>query len=350
MKTKTSTYTIGIDLGDKKHAVCVLDAKGGVVSKETLTNHRDSLADLSSRYPGALMVMEVGTHSPWTSRFLRNLGHRVITANARKVRAIYQNIRKSDMNDAEMLARIARTDETLLHPVEHVSEDMQCDLLQIKFRDNLVRQRVNIISSVRFTIKSLGIVLPSPNSESFTRHARKTLRKEHAELLELIKPMLDTIDVMTEKIRDLEKSIAAMAAAKYPECDYLTQIKGVGLLTSLTFILTIGDPTRFKRKRDVAAYLGLVPKRDQSGETDKQLGISKAGDTYLRKLLVGCAQYILGPFGPDTALKRKGLRIAERGGARAKRKAVVAVARNLAVLMLTLWHNEDCYEANPSAA
>lgn len=350
MKTKTSHYTIGIDLGDKKHAVCVLDAKGNAVSKETLINDRDSLTDLSGRFPGALMVMEVGTHSPWTSRFLKNLGHRVLIANPRKVASIYQNHRKSDRNDAEQLARIARTDETLLHPVEHVSVEMQRDLLQIKMRDNLVRQRVNIISSVRFTIKSLGIVLPSPNSESFPRHARKILKKEHADILELVESLLAMIDVMTQTIRDLEKSIVAMAAANYPECDYLTQIKGVGPLTALTFILTIGDPTRFRRKRDVAAYLGLVPKRDQSGETDKQLGISKAGDTYLRKLLVGCAQYILGPFGPDTALKRKGLRIAERGGARAKRKAVVAVARNLAVLLLTLWHDEALYEANPCAA
>lgn len=155
---------------------------------------------------------------------------------------------------------------------------------------------------------------------------------------------------MTEQIRGLEKAIEEMAVEKYPEAEFLTQIAGVGTLTSLTFILTIGDPARFKRKRDVAAFLGLVPRRDQSGETDKQLRISKAGNTYLRKLLVGCAQHILGPFGPDTALKRKGLKIAERGGPRAKRKAVVAVARNLAVLLLTLWHDEAIYQPQRRAA
>jgi transposase len=297
-----------------------------------------------------MMVMEVGMHSPWTSRFLKDLGHRVLVANPRKVSAIYKNVRKSDRNDAELLARIARSDEKLLSPVEHVSEDMQRDLLQIKLRDNLVRQRVDIISSVRFTLKSLGIALPSPNSESFARHARHTLKKEHSDTLTLIEPSLGVLDAMTEQIRKLEKSIAEMATEKYPEYEFLTQIAGVGLLTSLTFILTIGDPTRFARKRDVGAFLGLVPKRDQSGETDKQLHISKAGDSYLRKLLVGCAQFILGPFGPDTALKRKGLKIAESGGARAKRKAVVAVARNLAVLLLTLWHDEAIYQANHRAA
>jgi transposase len=349
-KPNSSSITIGIDLGDRKHAVCVLDAKGEVLKQESITNTRPSLTALSRRYPGALMVMEVGMHSPWTSRFLKDLGHRVLVANPRKVRAIYQNDRKSDRKDAEMLARIARSDETLLHPVKHVSEEMQRDLLQIKLRDNLVRQRVDIISSVRFTLKSLGIALPSPNSETFARHARNKLEKERSDMLVLIEPSLRVLDAMTEQIRRLEKSIAEMATEKYPEYEFLTQIAGVGLLTSLTFILTIGDPTRFARKRDVGAFLGLVPKRDQSGETDKQLHISKAGDSYLRKLLVGCAQYILGPFGPDTALKRKGLKIAESGGARAKRKAVVAVARNLAVLLLTLWHDEEIYQANHRAA
>lgn len=350
MKSKSSAITIGIDLGDRKHAVCVLNAKGEILKQETITNSRGSLAALSRRYPGALIAMEVGMHSPWTSRFLKEQGHRVLVANPRKVHAIYKNVRKSDRNDAELLARMARSDEKLLSPVEHVSEEMQRDLLQIKLRDNLVRQRVDIISSVRFTLKSLGITLPSPNSESFAKKARAILRKEHSDMLALIEPSLCVLDGMTEQIRNLDQSIAAMAAEKYPESEFLSQVGGVGLLTSLTFILTIGDPTRFKRKRDVAAFLGLVPRRDQSGETDKQLRISKAGNTYLRKLLVGCAQYILGPFGPDTALKRKGLKLTEKGGPRAKRKAVVAVARNLAVLLLTLWHDEALYEPDHRAA
>lgn len=155
---------------------------------------------------------------------------------------------------------------------------------------------------------------------------------------------------MTEQIRRLEKAIEELACGKYPEAEFLTQIAGVGTLTSLTFILTIADPTRFRRGRDVAAYLGLVPKRDQSGGTDKQLRISKAGDAYLRRLLVSAAQYALGPFGPDCQLKRKGLELAARGGARAKKKAVVAVARKLAVLMLALWRDEQIYQPQRRAA
>jgi transposase len=299
---------------------------------------------LSRRNPGALMVMEVGMQSPWISRFMSDLGHRVLVANPRKVRAIYKNDRKCDRKDAEMLARIARTDEKLLHPVQHGTEDAQIDLLQIKLRDNLVRQRVDIISSVRFTLKSLGIKLRSPNTTCFARRACKTLTAKHPEMLALVEPSLEVLDSMTAQIRRLEKSIETLACEKYPETEFLTQIAGVGTLTSLTFILTIGDPERFQRRRDVAAYLGLVPRRDQSGDTDKQLRITKAGDTYMRRLLVSAARYILGPFGPDTTLKRRGLKLAERGGARAKKKAVVAIARKLSVLMLSLWNDEEVYE------
>lgn len=123
MKTKTSsTRTIEIDLGDRKHAVCVLDAEGGIVTEQTIANTRESLTKLSAEHPGALVVIEVGMNSPWISRFLEALGHRVLVANPRKLRAIYANDRKCDRKDAEMLARLARCDERLLYPVEHSGE------------------------------------------------------------------------------------------------------------------------------------------------------------------------------------------------------------------------------------
>jgi transposase len=245
-----------------------------------------------------------------------------------------------------LLARIARADEKQLYPIEHGIEDTQLDLLQIKLRDNLVRQRVAIISSVRFTLKSLGIKLRSPNTASFARYARKELETEHANIIPLVEPSLIVLDSVTTQIRELEKAIETIACEKYPETEFLTQIAGVGILTSLTFVLTVGDPARFRRRRDVAAYFGLVPKRDQSGDTDKQLRISKAGDSYMRRLLVNAAQYILGPFGPDCDLKRQGLKLAERGGSGAKKKAVIAIARKLSVLMLVLWYDEELYEPN----
>jgi transposase len=215
MKTPSKQKTIGLDLGDRKHSVCVLDHRGEILKEETITNTRESLRALSKRHPGALMVMEVGMHSPWLSRFLADLGHRVVVANPRKVRAIYHNDRKSDRKDAEMLARLARMDEKLLHPVEHRSEEMQRDLLQIKLRDNLVRQRVDVISAVRFTLKSLGIPLRSPNTACFAKYARKALgSKESAATLALIEPSLAVIDSMTKQIRQLEASLEEMAASK----------------------------------------------------------------------------------------------------------------------------------------
>ena len=351
MKTPSSShYTIGIDLGDRKHAICVLDRDGNAILECFINNDRDDIESFFHEYPKALVAMEVGMHSPWLSRFIEELGHRVLVANARKLRAIYENPRKSDKKDALMLAKLARADESLLSPIEHRSERSQQDLLQIKLRDNLVRQRVNIISSVRFTLKSLGIKTRSPKTAYFTRHLRKQLEETNSGTLALVEPSLRVIDEITNQVKELDKSIETMAKERYPETQFLSQITGVGALTSLTFVLTVEDPNRFKRIRDVGSYLGLVPRRDQSGEVDKELRISKSGDRYLRTLLVNAAHYVLGPFGPGCELKRHGLKLSERGGARAKKKAVIAIARKLSVLMLTLWKNESDYEVEHQTA
>ena len=343
MKNKIPLITVGLDLGDKKHAICVLNQEGEIIDERMITNHRESLRRLSLKYPSSRIACEVGSHSPWIKRFLTELNQEVIVANPRKLRAIYTSDRKSDKNDARMLAKIARIDPRMLHPVEHGSEDAQRDLLQVKLRDNLVRQRVDIISSVRFTLKSLGVTLPSPNTACFAKRCRTLLRGREDALLTMIEPSLQVLDMITQKIRELDRAIEALCETKYPVTKRLRQIVGIGPVTALSFVLTIEDPEMFDQARDVGAYLGLVPRRDQSGCLDKQLRISKAGDAYLRSLLVGCAQYILGPFGPDTDLKRHGLMLAERGGARSKRKAVVAIARKLAVLMLALWKHETDY-------
>lgn len=168
MKNTIPSITIGLDLGDKKHAICVLNADGEIIDERTITNHRESLRSLSKKYPGARIAHEVGTHSPWISRFLSKLGHEVFVANSRKFRAVYTSDRKSDRNDARIIARIARMDPQLLYPIQHGTEEAQRDLLRMKMRDTLVRQRVRVINSVRFTLKSLGITLPkAPSSDYF---------------------------------------------------------------------------------------------------------------------------------------------------------------------------------------
>lgn len=351
MKTNTILETtIGLDLGDKRHAVCVLNSKGEIIEERSICNSRESLSKLIGRYPQARVALEAGSHSPWVSRWLKGLGCEVLVANARKLRAIYQNERKSDALDARMLAKLARVDPSLLHPIEHGSEQAQRDLLRIKLRDNLVRQRVDIISSVRFTLKSLGIRLPSPNTACFAKRARGLLENDDPQLLAMIAPSLEVIDLLTAQIRQLDREIEQLCERDYPQSARLRAIRGVGPITALSFMLTIGRPERFAKPRDVGAYLGMVPKRDQSGSTDKALRISKSGNAYLRRLLVSCAQYILGPFGEDCDLRTRGLKLIERGGRGARKKAVIATARKLSVLMLTLWRHQTDYQPRRQAA
>ena len=273
-------------------------------------------------------------------RLLTDLGCEVIVANSRKLRAIYQNERKSDELDACMIAKLARADVSLLHPVKHGSEPAQRDLLRIKLRDNLVRQRVNVISSVRFTLKALGIRLASPNTNCFVKRTREYLEPRDPELLDMIEGPLRVIDEMTQRIRQLDREIEQLCDERYPETKRLREIRGIGPITALCFVLVIEDPHRIERTRDVGAYVGLVPKRDQSGRSDKELSISKCGNAYLRRLLVSAAQYMLGPFGEECDIRTRGLRLAERGGRGAKKKAVVATARKLSVVMLSVWKNE----------
>ena len=351
MKTKIPPLTIGIDLGDKSHAICVLDNDGDIIEQRSITNRKQSIQRLSKKHPTARMVMETGTHSPWISRLLQDLGHEVIVANARKLRMIYMNHRKSDEADALILARIGRFDPELLYPIQHGSEKHQRDLLQIKVRDTLVRQRVTIICSVRGVLKSLGIKTKSPSSTCFTRRLLENLNPDDPEIIAIVQPSLEVIDLLSEKIKFLDKKVLEMADKEYPETKLLRQISGVGALTALSFLLIIDDPQRFKNSRSVGAYLGLTPKRDQSGDSDKQLRISKAGNPYLRRLLVSASQYALGKFGKDCALRDRGLRLAQRGGPRAKKKAVIATARKLASIMhAMLLKNSDYIAETPKAA
>jgi len=344
-KAQTPSQTvIGIDLGDKKHAVCVMNQAGKVLSETSIPNNKLALERLCQEFPGALVVIEVGTHSPWISRLLQSRGLRVLVANARKVKAIYANKRKCDRLDAEILARLARVDPELLHPLEHRSEQAQSDMLSIKMRDAMVRQRTALIVSLRGSLKSLGTRLPGCSSVSFHKKARLRLAEEDPGLLAMTEPVLAAIECLNKQIATCEEAIERIAAERYPEAARLRQIPGVGPITSLSFVLGVEDPERFPESRDVGAWLGLVPGRDQSGDSDKQMPISREGNRYLRGLLVQSAQYILGHFGPDCELKRYGQRIAERGGKAAKKRAVVAVARKLSVLLLTLWKHQRDYE------
>ena len=337
---------IGIDLGDKYHYYCTLDAASGeVVNEGRVRCTEAALKHLFSTMAPALIAMETGTHSPWVSRLLAQLGHEVLVGNARKLRAIYTDKQKSDQRDAEMLARMARMDPKLLSPIRHRGQQAQADLAVLRSRDSAVAARTKLINHVRGSVKSFGQRLPSSSAPYFHK---KVVDDIPEELRPALMPLLAVIETLTKTIGEYDKTIAQCAQDNYPETELLRSVPGVGPITALCFVLSIEDPHRFEKSRNVPAFFGLTPARSQSGNADPQLRISKQGDNFMRRLLVGCAQYILGPFGSDSALRQWGLKLAEGGGSRAKRRAVVAVARKLAVLLHRLWIDGAYYEPFPN--
>ncbi len=341
--TEQTKMTVGLDLGDKYSYVCVLDTDSGEVIEEgRLRTTPDDLYRRFGYEKGLKIAIEVGTHSTWISRLLGDCGHEVLVANPRKTRLIYGEKRKSDKLDAQKLARLARADPELLYPIEHRGEDSQAHLALLHSRDALIRSRTQLINHVRGTVKSFGARLPKCSAQSFHKKVADALPSELAEALE---DVVATIALLTERIRDYDRRIERVSNERYPkETGLLRQVPGVGALTALTFVLTLENPGRFKESRAVGAYLGLVPGKDQSGEQDPGKRISGEGDEMLRRLLVGSAHYILGPFAPDSDLRRHGEKIAKRGGKNAKKRAVVAVARKLAVLLHRLWVSGEVYE------
>src|SRR5215204_1038897 len=335
--------TAGLDLGDRYSYLCLIDTLSGEVIEEgrLRTTPETFRRRFASEQPPMRIAIEAGTHSPWVSRLLKECGHEVLVANARKLRLIYANKQKTDEIDAENLARLARLDPKLLYPLNHRGEDSQAHLAVIRSREALVSCRTQLVNHVRGAVKSFGARLPKCSARSFHNKAAAHIPEA---LRPALGPILEQIGSLTERIRDYERQLETISKEHYPETDLLRQVEGIGPLTALTFVLTVEDPHRFAKSRSVGAYLGLVPARDQSGERDPQRHISKEGDEMLRKLLVGSAHYILGPFGKDSDLRRHGEKIASRGAKNANKRAVVAVARKLSVLLHRLWITAAHYE------
>lgn len=335
----TTLETIGCDLGDKKSVICVLGASGKVLERAEVQTKKTSMTKFFTR-PRAHVVIEVGAQSRWVSELLSKLGHEVTIANPRRVALIAQNDNKSDRTDAELLARLGRADPSLLAPMKHRSPEAQAELAVAKSRDALVGARTQLINHVRSVVKSFGSRLPTCTSESFHK---KTIELLPDELKPALAPLYRVLGEIAQQIRAHDKSIDDIAK-KHPEVAALEQVYGVGTLTAVAFILTLGDKERFTSSRMAGAYLGLRPRKSQSGNDDPQLRITKAGDPFLRRLLVNCANHILGPFGKNSDLRTWGLQLVERGGKNARKRAKVAIARKLAVLLHRLWITGEVYE------
>jgi len=330
-----------MDLGDKASRYCVLDEQGMVVQEGSVATTKKGMLQVFGARKRCRMAMEVGTHSPWVSRLLSGMGHEVIVANARQVKLISHSSRKDDKLDARTLGRLARIDPELLRPIRHRSEQAQHDLLAIRVRAALVEARTALINTARGLVKALGERLPACDADYLGTGKMEGLPEG---LQETLKPLLEMVESLTEKIHASDGKIEQIARKDYPETELLTQVSGVGNLIALTFVLTVEDKYRFSKSRDVGCYVGLRPKRSDSGDSQPQLRITKEGDVYLRKLLVQGAHYILGARAPDTDLKRWGLKLSARGGKNAKKRAIVAVARKLAILLHRLWVGGEVYE------
>lgn len=333
--------TIGLDLGDRSSRYCALDEEGELLFERSVATTKTGLNQVFGALARCRVALEVGTHSPWVSRLLKSLGHEVIVANARQVKLITQSSRKNDKLDARSLARLARIDPQLLRPIQHRSEEAQQHLMVIRVRAALMEARTALVNSARGLAKSVGERLPKCDADNLDV---ERLEAMPAGLQSVLKPLLEEVESVTQKIHQCDEQIEQIARESYPETARLKQVSGVGTLIALTFVLTLEDPARFRKSREVGCYVGLRPKSRDSGASQPQLGISKEGDVYLRKLLVQGAHHIAGRRGPDTDLKRWGLKLCARGGKNAKKRALVAVARKLSILLHRLWVTGQVYE------
>jgi transposase len=338
---KGQKLTIGLDLGDRWSFYCVLDEAGKIILEQKVPTTPEGMKQAFGKMPQSLIALETGTHSPWVSRLLTELGHKVIVAHAQKVQLITKSNRKDDRHDARTLARLVRIDPELLGPVRHRSAKAQIHLTVIRARAELVSARTALVNAARGLVKSFGERLPQCGTYQVSEKLAEGLS---AELREVLVPLLRAIESLSQRIQEYDEWMEKIAQEVYPEVSLLKQVKGVGTQIALTYVLTIEDPYRFVKSREVGCFLGLKPGRRNSGESEPQKHISKEGDRYLRTMMVQGAHYILGPFGEDSDLRRWGQKLAERGGKNAKKRAVVAVARKLTVLLHRLWVSGEVYE------
>jgi transposase len=277
VSSERSKMTAGLDIGDKYSYLCLIDTESGeVVEEGRLRTTPEALRRRFASESSLRIAIETGTHSPWVSRLLEECGHEVLVANARKLRLIYANKRKTDEVDAENLARLARLDPKLLYPVAHRGEDSQAHMAIIRSRQALVGCRTQLVNHVRGAVKSFGHRLPKCPARSFHKRAPEHVPEA---LLPALGPVLEQIASLTERIHDYDRQLEAIAKDSYPETELLRQVEGVGPFTALTFVLTVGDPHRFQKSRSVGAYLGLVPATARSGERDPQKRIFRRRET-----------------------------------------------------------------------
>lgn len=339
--SSTSLLTIGLDVGDRITHYCVLDSRREVVTRGRCATRRPDLAEALDAFGGARVILEAGSQSPWMSAALRELGFDVLVADPRRVALISKDPRKTDRRDAEVLARLRAGMPELLGEVHHRDAQAQADIAVLRARDQVVRTRSRVVVHLKSLFKTFGLRIPPSTSSTFRRKVDGLIPPA---LRPACEPLLELLASLETTIRTYDRRIEELAATRYPVTTLLRQPDGVGPVTSLAFVLTLADPSRFRKSRRVGSYVGLCPRSRASGDSDPKLPISKTGNTYLRYLLVQCAHHILGPHGKDSDLRRFGMQLMNRGGRGARQRAATAVARKVAVLLHRLWVTGECYE------
>ena len=228
---KGHKLTIGLDLGDRWSFYCVLDEAGQIILEQKLPTTPEAMKQTFESIPRSLIALETGTHSPWVSRRLRELGHEVLVAHAQKVQLISKSNRKDDRHDARTLARLARIDPELLGPVRHRSAKAQIHLTVIRARAELVSARTAMVNAARGLVKSYGQRLPKCGTYQVSRELATALSTELRDVLE---PLLQAIESLNERIKEYDERMEKIATEVYPEVSLLKQVKGVGTQIALT--------------------------------------------------------------------------------------------------------------------
>lgn len=336
---RTATVT-GLDVSEKHIQICEIDVDD-VVSEGRIATSDKKLREYFEGRAARRIVIEMSSHTRWITELLRSFGHEVLVVDPRRMKLVSGTLYKDDTLDAQTLAMLARDAPRLLKTVPLRDIEHQRLLTMVRARATAVEGRTRIINAIRGMLKPYGYRVPRSSHSVLATYLWSEVE---APILRLIEPLMVLLETFDGQIARYDQEAERILPQLPPNARQLREIPGVGPLTVLYFVAIIGDPNRFAKSRDVGPYLGLCRRRDDSGEYQSELGITKAGDRYMRALLANCVSHIMGPFGKDSDLRDWGLK--KLGGATRveKKKMKVALARKLAVLLLTLWKSGKPYD------
>lgn len=329
---------IGLDLSDEKADFCMVDGRKRVLRRGSIELVRPALEEFFRAIEPCRVVLETCGQSAWVAKVIRSCGHEAFVVDPRRLELLTKSSKKTDRNDARLLAEMGRLDVEMLHPVHEKSDGTLAIRVELNARAQLVRTRTRLINLVRGALKLFGEQPPKCSSDVF--HQRVHL----PEILEpALGPILAVLAGLQAELEKYDKHVVE-CCKRFPQTELFRGIHGVGPIVALSFVAAIEKVERFKSSRAVGAYFGLTPKKDQSGKSDPSLRISKEGDGTVRSLLVSAATHALRKSAPDSDLKRFGRRIAQSGTPRDKGRARIAVARKLATLMHRIWVTGEIYQ------